>query len=174
MHIIFETLRLLLRRFTIEDAPLIYQLNSDPDIVKYAHEPVLENAEQAKKILDEIILPQYILNFGRWAIHKKDDGRFIGWCGIKYMPKTGIYDLGYRLLKTEWGKGYATEAARETVLYGINHLQIPLITAMAHIENTASIRVMEKIGMSFIRYNTVDAVPVKVYIISAADIKNIC
>ncbi len=174
MHIIFETPRLLLRRFTIEDAPLILQLNSDVDIVKYVHEPVLENVDQAKKILEENILPQYVLNFGRWAIHKKDDEKFIGWCGIKYMPKNGVYDLGYRLMKSAWGKGYATEAARQTVLYGINQLQIRIITAMAHVENTASLHVIEKIGMNFIKYDTVDGVPVKVYIISVADILNIC
>ena len=174
MHILFETPRLWLRRFTIEDAPLIYQLNSDPEIVKYVHEPVLENVEQAKKILTENILPQYILNVGRWAIHKKDDEQFIGWCGIKYMPKTGIYDLGYRLVKTAWGKGYATEAAGHTISYGINQLQIPVITAMAHVENVASLRVIEKLGMNYIKNDTVDNVPVKVYIISVADIKNIC
>lgn len=174
MHIVFETPRLLLRRFTIEDAPLIYQLNSDPEIVKYVHEPVLENIDQAKKILIENILPQYILNFGRWAIHKKDDHQFIGWCGIKYIPKSGIYDLGYRLMKTAWGRGYATEAARHAILYSINQLQISVITAMAYIENIASQKVIEKLGMNFIKNDIIGNVPVKVYIISIADIKNIC
>lgn len=174
MQFIFETPRLLLRYFTIEDAPLIYELNSDPDIVKYVHEPVLQNVEQAIKILTQNILPQYILNVGRWAVHQKDDKKFIGWCGIKYIPKSGIYDLGYRFLKTAWNKGYATEAARHTILYGINTLKISVITAMVHIENIASIKVLEKTGMRFIKEDVVDNAPVKVYIISVADIQNIC
>jgi RimJ/RimL family protein N-acetyltransferase len=51
MHIVFETPRLILRQFTEDDAPLILQLNSDPEIVKYVHEPVLTTEEQAKKLL---------------------------------------------------------------------------------------------------------------------------
>ncbi len=69
MHIIFETPRLLLRRFTKEDSPHIYKLSSVPEIVKYVHEPVLENKKQAKEILINNILPQYKLNLGRWAVH---------------------------------------------------------------------------------------------------------
>ena len=71
MHVVFETPRLFLRRFTEADAPLIYKLNSDPEVLKYLHEPVLENEAQAKDILTNIIMPQYKINLGRWAIHTK-------------------------------------------------------------------------------------------------------
>ena len=78
MHIIFETPRLILRQFTEDDAPLILELNSDPEIVKYVHEPTLQTEEQAKKIIIDIILPQYKNNLVRWAIHTKDNNEFIG------------------------------------------------------------------------------------------------
>ena len=156
MKVIFETPRLFLSRFTEEDAPLIYKLNSDPEIVKYVHEPVLENENQAKEILTNIILPQYKLNLGRWEIHTKNDYEFIGWCGLKYIKETGITDLGYRLLKTAWGKGYATEAAQYTLNYGLRDLKIETITGMAHIENIASLKVLEKIGMKFSKTDIVD------------------
>lgn len=168
MHIIFETPRLLLRQFTEEDAPLIYKLNSDPEIVKYVHEPVLENEVQAKKILTHYILLQYQLNLGRWAIHTKANNEFIGWCGLKYIEETGIIDLGYRLLKFAWGKGYATEAAKYTLDYGLRDLKIEVITGMAHIENIASLKVLEKIGMNFSKEDIVDKQPVKVYTITIA------
>ncbi|MBK7308713.1 MAG: GNAT family N-acetyltransferase [Chitinophagaceae bacterium] len=71
MQIIFETNNLLLRQFAEEDAPLIFSLNSDPEIVKYVHEPTLKTLEQAENVLQDIILPQYKNNLGRWAIHKK-------------------------------------------------------------------------------------------------------
>ena len=82
MHIVFETPRLKLRQFNEDDALLILDLNSDPEIVKYVHEPVLTSVEQAKNIIIDIILPQYKNDVGRWAIYTKDNNEFIGWCGL--------------------------------------------------------------------------------------------
>jgi RimJ/RimL family protein N-acetyltransferase len=174
MKVIFETPRLFLSHFTEEDAPLIYKLNSDPEIVKYVHEPVLENEKQAKEILMNTILPQYQLNRGRWKIHTKSDYEFIGWCGLKYIKETGITDLGYRLLKTAWGKGFATEAAQYTLLYGLRDLKIEVITGMAHIENKASLKVLEKIGMKFSKTDIIDTCPVKIYTLSLFDSHDFC
>ncbi|HEV8083468.1 MAG TPA: GNAT family N-acetyltransferase [Chitinophagaceae bacterium] len=164
MQIIFETPRLILSRFTIADAPLIFLLNSDPEVLKYVHEPVLENEDHAKKIIENIILPQYKNNLGRWAVYTKNDNAFIGWCGLKHMPDPCIIDLGYRFLKNSWGKGYATEAARHTLQYGFRNLYIDIITGRAHIENVASQKVLKKIGMKYIRDELVDSCPVKTYI----------
>lgn len=163
MHFIFETPRLFLRRFTEADAPLILQLNSDPEIVKYVHEPVLEKEEQAENIILNIILPQYENSLGRWAIHTKENNAFIGWCGLKYRPERDEIDLGYRLLQNAWGKGYATEAAQHTLDHGFNVLNLQLITGRAHVENIASIKVLEKIGMQFIEQGIVDNCPVRTY-----------
>ena len=169
MHIILETPRLILRRFTEADAPLILQLNSDPDVVKYVHEPVLQTEEEAREIIVSIILPQYELNLGRWAMHTKADNEFIGWCGLKYLPKKDEIDLGYRLYKKCWGKGYATEAATHALEYGFNALKIPLITGKAHVDNIASLKILEKIGMKFIREEVEDECPIKVYTIANPD-----
>ena len=127
MNLVFETPSLILRQFTLADAPLILQLNSDPEIVKYVHEPVLETAAQARKIIADIILPQYRNNLGRWAIHKKDNNEFVGWCGLKYVVARDEIDLGYRLIQSAWGKGLATEAAMHTLEYGFNLLNLQLI-----------------------------------------------
>jgi len=163
MHIIFETPRLILRQFTEADAPLILALNSDPEIVKFVHEPVLETEAQAKKILSEIILPQYKNNLGRWAIHTKVNMDFIGWCGLKYRPERDEFDLGYRLQQHAWGKGFATEAAEHTLDHGFNCLNLEIITGRAHIQNLASIKVLEKIGMNFIGEEILDDCPVRTY-----------
>lgn len=167
MAIIFETPRLLLRHFTEHDAHLIYKLNSDPDVLKYVHEPLLEDEDGARKILNKIILPQYQLNLGRWAIHVKSDFEFIGWCGLKYIEEIGIIDLGYRLLKSAWGREYATEAAQYTIIYGLRDLKLETITGTAHTENIASIKILEKIGMKFIKMDVLDEVPVKVFTLSS-------
>jgi RimJ/RimL family protein N-acetyltransferase len=163
MNIILETPRLILRQFTIADAPLILALNSNPEIVKYVHEPTLKTVEQAEKILQDIILPQYKNNLGRWAIHTKSDMNFIGWCGLKYRPELDEIDLGYRLMQKAWGKGFATEAAQHSLDHGFTKLHLKLITGRAHIENIASIKVLEKIGMNFVDEGIVDDCPVRTY-----------
>ena len=163
MNIIFQTPRLILRQFTEADAPLILELNNDPEIVKYVHEPTLKTLGEAEKILINNILPQYENNLGRWAIHIKEDNEFIGWCGLKYRPEVDEIDLGYRLMQKAWGKGYATEAAWHTLDHGFRVLDLKLITGRAHIENIASIKVLEKIGMNFIGEGIVDDCPVRTY-----------
>lgn len=163
MITVFETPRLIGRQFTEDDASLILLLNSDTEVVKYLHEPILESAGQAQEILLNIILPQYEKRLGRWAVHTKTDSRFIGWCGLKYRPELDEIDLGFRFLRSEWGKGYATESALETLNYGFQTLDLKLITGRAHIDNTASNRVLQKIGMVYQSEGIVDDCPVKTY-----------
>ena len=153
-----------LRRFTEADAPLVLLLNSDPAVLKYIHEPVLQTTEDALSILRTHILPQYKINLGRWAIHTKADNTFIGWCGLKHLAETNEIDLGYRLLPECWGQGFATEAAKHTLDYGLHALNLQIITARAKIENTASIKVLEKTGMQFLKNETVDDCSVKTYV----------
>lgn len=165
MHLILHTPRLYLRQFTLDDAALLQQLNGDPEVVKYVHEPVMDTVDKATQVLKDIILPQYSLyNMGRWAVHLKENNEFVGWCGLKTIGT--IIDLGYRFHQHNWGKGYATESATHVLDYGFHVLQIPLITAHAHIENTASQHVLEKIGMQFIKEEISDNCPVKTYNIS--------
>jgi RimJ/RimL family protein N-acetyltransferase len=99
MEIIFETERLYLRKFTMNDGELLFNLNSNPEVIKYIHEPppVLENMIS---VLAEIILPQYSLyNHGRWAVCLKNNNEFIGWCGLKYVKERNEIDLGYRFFQ---------------------------------------------------------------------------
>jgi RimJ/RimL family protein N-acetyltransferase len=111
MNVIIETDRLLLRTFDEDDAPLLYELNSDPAVTVYTLD-LMTDLEQAKKVISEVIIPQYNLyNHGRWAVDLKDGLQFIGWCGLKYVAERNEVDLGYRFMKKFWGRGYATEAA---------------------------------------------------------------
>jgi RimJ/RimL family protein N-acetyltransferase len=156
MNIIIETDRLLLRTFTENDASLIYELNKDPEVTRYTCDPMYDVA-QAKKVLEEVILPQYVLyNYGRWAVHIKQNLEFIGWCGLKYRPEQDEIDLGYRFMKKFWGKGYATEAAKACLKYAFETLNIPRIIGRALPQNTVSIRVLEKCGLNYIRDEMID------------------
>lgn len=165
MHIILETSRLYLRRFTESDADasLIFELNSDEEVLKYLHEVTLKDNSHAREILLNTILPQYENNLGRWAIHLKKGDEFIGWCGLKHRPELKETDLGYRLKKTAWGKGFATEAAAASLRYGFQKLYLPIITGRAHIDNTASLAILQKIGMQYIRDEIIDSCPVKTF-----------
>ena len=163
MNIIIETTRLVLRTFTVADASLIYQLNLDPAITLFTGDPI-RDLQQAEQVLEQTILPQYILyNHGRWAVHTKPELEFIGWCGLKARPEKKEIDLGYRFMKTAWGKGYATEAAYACLNYGFEKLTIQRIIGRAMPQNIASIRVLEKCGMQFIGEEEVDGHPAKTY-----------
>jgi len=164
MKIIFETPRLILRQFTEADAPLIRQLNSEPGVLKYIPEEIPESEEDARKIITDIILPQYKNNLGRWAVHIKHNNEFIGWCGLKWLKETDEIDLGYRFMPAAWGKGYATEAALHTLNYGLQQLQLKKIIAHAHIDNIGSQKVLEKIGMQLVGEGVQDGIPLKGYV----------
>ncbi|HWC52871.1 MAG TPA: GNAT family N-acetyltransferase, partial [Chitinophagaceae bacterium] len=161
--VIIETERLLLRKFTVEDAPLIYELNLDPDVIRYTYDPV-KDIEHATQVLEQVILPQYALyNHGRWAVHLKPQLEFIGWCGLKCIPQRDEIDLGYRFKKQYWGKGYATEAAYACIQYGFKKLDLKRIIGRAIPENTASLHVLEKCGMTFLTDEVVDGYSAKTY-----------
>lgn len=163
MNVIIETPRLLLRLFNEDDAELVYLLNADPEVTRYTLDPV-KDLQQAKEILEKSILPQYSLyNHGRWAVHTKPDLTFIGWCGLKTRPELNEVDLGYRYMQKAWGKGYASEAAYACLEHGFKKLGLERIVGRALVENLASIRVLEKCGMTYIGEQVVEGLVHKTY-----------
>jgi RimJ/RimL family protein N-acetyltransferase len=144
MNSIIETKRLLLRTFTTEDAHLIYELNLDPEVIRYTGDPVKDIA-QAREVLEQTILPQYALyDHGRWAVHVKPGLEFIGWCGLKTRPERNEIDLGYRFMKKAWGRGYATEAAYACIRYGFEKQGLQRIVGRAMPRNIASLKVLQR------------------------------
>jgi ribosomal-protein-alanine N-acetyltransferase len=144
-----ETERLQLRPMKSEDAYHLFQLNSDPEVVKFTGDGVSLNVADAQRILSDIVFPQYQkYKMGRFTVLLKD-GTYLGWCGLKYFPETDEVDLGYRLLKRFWGQGFATEASFCSLKYGFEELNLKRILARAMPENLASIKVIQKVGMTF-------------------------
>jgi [ribosomal protein S5]-alanine N-acetyltransferase len=163
MNIIIETNRLILRTFSREDAGLILELNLDPEVTRYTGDPIRDLAH-AQQVLGQVILPQYALyNYGRWAVHVKPELEFIGWCGLKNRPERNEIDLGYRLMKTAWSKGYATEAAYACLKHGFEKLHLERIVGRAMPGNTASLRVLEKCKMQYVGEEVVDDHPAITY-----------
>lgn len=164
MNIIIQTPRLYLRQFTEADAAIMRQLNNEPGVLQYIPEPAPASDEEAMQILVNILLPQYQHKLGRLAVHLKENDAFIGWCGLKWLKESDTIDLGYRFKPSAWGKGYATEAAAATLTYGHEVLQLKKIVAHTHIDNLASQKVLEKIGMQCIGEGMDSGLPVKGYV----------
>ncbi len=155
MKIHVTTERIILRELTPEDEQGIYELDSDPEVHAYLGNNPITTVEEAQKII-QFIRNQYLENgVGRLAIIDKKTAEFIGWAGLKLIKEVinnqlNYYDLGYRLLRKHWGKGYATAAAEASLLYGFNTLALKEIHAMADSKNSASANVLKKAGLEYI------------------------
>jgi ribosomal-protein-alanine N-acetyltransferase len=148
-----ETPRLLLRPMLPEDAPGILALDSDPEVLRYVPGPLMSTLAEAAATVD-YIRRQYEQNgVGRWAVVRHDTQEFVGWCGIKLMNdhvvngRTNYYDIGYRLLRQHWGQGFASEAARASLRFAFEEMNLPEIHATAMRDNLASCRILERLGL---------------------------
>lgn len=150
MKQIVETDRLLIREISKDDYQSLFQLHSDPIVQKHTGEPPVQDIAVIIKGTKERTFHDYdTYGFGRWAVILKSTNQFTGWAGLKYLPEFDEIDLGYRFLPQFWGKGIATEASKAIIKYGFEVLGIEKIIAVSMTENTASIKVIEKIGMVF-------------------------
>lgn len=148
-----ETERLRLRSLTAEDAEAFYQINSHPDVMRLTGEPPLESPESARTAIERY--PDFdTYGYGRWGCVLKESGALIGFCGLKYLPQLDAVDVGYRFLPEYWGRGLATEACRACVTFGFEVLDLKRIIGLALPANAASIRVLEKSGLS--RVDTIE------------------
>ncbi|MBL1409237.1 GNAT family N-acetyltransferase [Sphingobacterium faecale] len=144
-----QTERLSLRPFRKEDGKAMYELNDDPEVLQYTGDVQFENVAAAEVFLEGY--NQYVeYGVGRMIVTLKETSEILGWCGLKYHPDPNEYDIGYRFYKKHWGKGYATESAIAAMEDGFARLGMKQILGRARTENTASIRVFEKLNMEFV------------------------
>ena len=148
MKIELETERSYLRNLTVADAEDFYALNLDPVVMRYTGDNPFKSFEEAKRFLAEYDQYQKY-GVGRLAVFEKKTGDFLGWCGLKYTPREDYYDLGYRFFRSHWNKGYATETALANLHFGFRQRGLDEIVGRALSGNTASIKVLEKIGMTY-------------------------
>lgn len=143
-----ETPRLRLRHFTPFDVQIMFELNSDPEVIRYAESTPTLNLDEARERLQQGPLDDYRkYGYGRFAVELKTTGEVIGFCGIKYLPEIDLPEVGYRFLKAHWGKGYGTESARACVDFAREDLEIKKLIALIMPDNSASINIAEKLGM---------------------------
>jgi RimJ/RimL family protein N-acetyltransferase len=155
MQIFLVTDRLVLRRFTIADADNLVSLDADPEVMRFITGGIPTSRTE---ILDEV-LPAFLgyyqryEGYGFWAAIEKETGEFLGW--FHFRPRAGAapgeVELGYRLRKSAWGKGYATEGSRALIRAGFTQFGVRRVVAETMAVNLASRRVMEKAGLTLVR-----------------------
>ena len=144
----FETERLRLRPPTKDDLDNIFQLGSSTKVMRYISNGKTQTYAEARADLEKRIKASTGI-FGYWITEEKETGAFIGWLALKKLDHTNNIEVGYRFLETFWGKGYATEGSKRLLDYAFDTLNLPEVVAIALPENKASIKVMEKLGMSY-------------------------
>jgi RimJ/RimL family protein N-acetyltransferase len=155
MQVFLETQRLMLRRFTEADVDDLVRLDADPDVMRFVTGGVPTSREEMENEFLPAFLGYYrrYEGFGFWAAVEKATGEFLGWFHFRPHPGAvpGEVDLGYRLRKSAWGKGYATEGSRALIAKGFTELGVQRVVAEAMAVNAASRRVMEKSGLTLVR-----------------------
>lgn len=157
MSATIETPRMILRPFQAADAPVLYTWVSDPEVMRFMPTATGRDhsLEQTSARVARYMSYQERYGFSRWLIFDRESGEAIGDAGLLMMNGTDEIELGYRFAKPWWGQGRATEVAAAWLDYAFNTLNIPAIIAFAEPENRASIHVMEKLGMQFLRMDAI-------------------
>ncbi len=156
MKIFMETDRLILREIVDSDVDAMFELDSDPEVHKYLGNKPVKTIEESKKAI-YFIRQQYIdRGIGRWAVINKETQEFMGWSGLKLNTEepmngyTSYYDVGYRLIKRYWGKGYATESGKAAIHYAFNTMKLKTVYGITEIDNQASHNALIKIGLHYV------------------------
>ena len=148
MTVLLQTERLSLRCFTVDDVDNVLRLTGDGNVMRYIGDGATQNRHGAEIQLARLMsYTEKYPGLGFWVVEQKPKNKFIGWFALKYIPDTVEVEIGYLLLKSAWGHGFATEGARALLAYGFDEVGLNRIVAVAHVENKASQNVMKKIGL---------------------------
>ncbi|MFA1541980.1 GNAT family N-acetyltransferase [Actinomadura monticuli] len=145
-----RTDRLIMRRWTDTDREPFAALNADPEVME--HFPALLTRAESDAMIDRIEARRAGTGFGFWALEVTATGEFIGFAGLS-VPRfeahfTPAVEIGWRLARSAWGRGYATEAARRALRHAFDDLALDEVVSFTSVRNLRSRAVMERIGMT--------------------------
>jgi RimJ/RimL family protein N-acetyltransferase len=148
------TKRLILRRFTDRDVEHIFELDNDPDVMRFINGGVAT----PRQVIHEVLMPAFLRydsrnpGHGFWAVIEKQSKDFQGW--VSFRP-TGSnpaeITLGFRFRKAAWGSGYASEAASALIHKGFSEMGVQRVIATTYQDNWRSQRLLERLGMTLVR-----------------------
>ena len=139
-------------------------LHADPDVAAFIPRP--RNRAEAEARLAESEHDWRERGHGMLAVLARADGRFVGRTGVKHWPEWDETEVGWALLRSEWGHGYATEAAASVIAWAFASLRLPYLTAMIEPANVGSLAVARRLGFTRIRDDRLRGRPVTVYALS--------
>ena len=163
-----ETQRLILKDFQQKDADQLAPTLANPQVMKFSPTGIL-SVHQTQTKINGFITSYQKNGFGKWAVIFKETNTLIGYCGIavERIDNVDEREIGYRLTPEFWGRGLATEAAAATIQYGFYQLKLPYILGIVEQANTASVRVLKKLGMRYERETIFCEINMNVYRLDA-------
>ena len=161
---LFETERLIVRKLSHQDVPVLTTILSDPEVMRFSVRGVCDEAA-TRKFVDWCLDSYASHGIGPWALCVKESGDFIGFCGIGPESIDGVEEinLGYRLAHRFWQQGYATEAVKGVLQYAFGQKLYESVVVIIEPEHTASVRVTEKAGFGNYTLRRFHSRPVRVY-----------
>lgn len=150
--IAFETARLRLRQQTLDDAPFVHALLNDPEFLRHIGDRGVRTVEEARAYITAGALAAYAEHgFGLWVMERKEDGTALGLCGLVKRPDLDDVDVGYALLPSHRGAGYAREAVAATLAHARSAFGLARLIAVVSPDNLPSRRLLEREGFVFER-----------------------
>ena len=147
---VLETERLVLRMLSADDAEFILELLNQPSFLRYIGDKGVRNTEDAVRYIQTGPQASYErFGFGLYLVELKDSEVPIGMCGLLKRETLPDVDVGFAFLPAYWSQGYAFEAAAAVMNYGRAALGLRRIVAITTLDNAASIKLLEKIGLRF-------------------------
>lgn len=139
-----------MRRWREEDREPFAAMNADPEVME--HFPAPLTREQSDAMIDRIERAFDEQGYGLWALEEKATGRFVGFTGLVWQrfeaPFTPALEVGWRLARHAWGRGYATEAGRRAIEEGFARTEVDEIVSITAVGNVRSRAVMERLGLT--------------------------
>jgi [ribosomal protein S5]-alanine N-acetyltransferase len=149
---VLETPHLILRPFEDSDVEAAHLWFSDPEVFRFYTYGPYHSLEETAEHIRQYRIHYAKHGFGKCVVVERATGTSIGDAGLSVSEDTGEIYVGYKLARSHWGRGLATEAALAWINYGFNQLAATRIGAFVHPQNAASIRVIQKLEFAFCRH----------------------
>lgn len=149
---ILRSAHLTLRPILPADTTSLHRIYQTDGVLQYFPNPSPPPLEKVERFVAYQQAHWEKYGYGNWAVTTAGNDEIIGWAGLQFLAETEETEVGYLLDKVHWGKGYATEAARASLDFGFASFAFPEIIALVHPDNTASLKVAAKCGMTVVEH----------------------
>lgn len=154
---VLQTERLILSRLSYDDCEFIFELVNEPVFKQYIGDKQVATLSDAHEYLRNGPVGSYERHgFGMFLVSARDGSEPLGICGLVKREQFADPDLGFAFLRRYWAQGYALESAQAVLEYGDKELGLSRIIAIADPGNSASVRLIEKLGLGFERTVRID------------------